>query len=108
MFRLKEITNLSYLCVPLERIKKGMKFFMKKIFLELKNLDKLTYKIMGYGLIFSSIITFIAVSILILYIFLGINFFYHLGIALIKSSFYIGTQFIICGIIVDSIKKNLV
>ena len=81
---------------------------MKKIFLELKNLDKLTYKIMGYGLIFSSVITFIAVSILILYIFLGINFFYHLGIALIKSSFYIGTQFIIGGIIVDSIKKNLV
>ena len=42
---------------------------MKKIFLELKKLDKITYKIIGYGLAFSTIVALIAVSILLLYIF---------------------------------------
>ncbi len=79
---------------------------MKKIFVELKKLDKITYKIIGYGFVFSTIIALIAVSILLLYIFSGTSIFYHIGLALIKSSFYIGTQFIICGIIVDSIKKT--
>ena len=79
---------------------------MQKIVSGLKNLDKLTYKIISYGLLFSTIIALIAVSILLLYIFSGTSIFYHIGLALIKSSFYIGTQFIICGIIVDSIKKT--
>ena len=79
---------------------------MKKIFLELKKLDKITYKIIGYGLAFSTIVALIAVSILLLYIFLGTNIFYHIGLAFIRSSFIFATQFIVCGVVVDSIRKK--
>ena len=79
---------------------------MNKFFLDLKNLDKDTYKIMKYGLLFSSLICLSAVCVLLLYIFLGINFLYHLGLILIKSSFTFAVEFIICGIIVDFIKNR--
>ena len=79
---------------------------MQKFFLGLKNLDKETYKIMKYGLLFSGLICLSSVGILLLYIFLGINLFYHLGLILIKSSFTFGVEFIICGIIVDFIKNK--
>lgn len=79
---------------------------MQKFFLELKNLDKVTYKIMKYGLLFSSIVCLAAVGVLLSYIFLGINFFYHFGIILMKSSFTFAVEFILCGIAVDFIKKQ--
>ena len=50
---------------------------MQKIILGLKNLDKDTYKIMKYGLLFSGLVCLTAVGILLAYIFLGINFFYR-------------------------------
>lgn len=78
---------------------------MQKIIIGLKNLNKDTYKIIKYGLIFSTFLSLIAVAILGTYIFLGINLFYHLGICLIKSSFIFAVEFIICGIIVDFIRK---
>lgn len=79
---------------------------MNNFFGGLKNLDKDTYKIMKYGLIFSGLICLIAIAILLIYIFLGINFLYHLGLILIKSSFTFAVEFIICGIIVDFIKNK--
>lgn len=79
---------------------------MNKFFGELKNLDKDTYKIMKYGLLFSGIVCLSAVLVLLIYIFLGITLFYHLGLTLIKSSFTFAVEFIICGIIVDFIKNK--
>lgn len=79
---------------------------MQKIILLLKSLDKDTYKIMKYGLLFSGIVALTAVGVLLTYIFLNINVFYHLGLALIKSSFTFTVEFIICGIVVDFIKKQ--
>ena len=79
----------------------------KKI-IGLKNLDKDTYKIIKYGILFSIFLAIIASTILISYILLGINLFYHIGELLIKSSFTFATQFVICGIIVDSIKKQII
>ena len=79
---------------------------MNKIYLELKNLSKDTYKIMKYGLLFSGLVCLAAVCVLLAYIFLGINFFYHLGLNLIESSFIFAVEFIICGIVVDFIKKR--
>lgn len=78
---------------------------MNKFFFELKNLDRNIYKIMKYGLLFSGIVCLLSACILLTYIFLGINFLYHLGLILIKSSFIFGVEFIICGIVVDFIKK---
>lgn len=79
---------------------------MQKMISELKNLDKDTFKIMKYGLFFCSLITLISVVILLTYIFLGSSFLYHLGITLIKSSFTFAVEFVICGIVVDFIRKN--
>ena len=79
---------------------------MQKMISELKNLDKDTYKIMKCGLLFSTFVALISVSILFSYIFLGINFLYYLGITLIEMSFSFAVEFIICGIVVDFIRKR--
>lgn len=79
---------------------------MQKLFFELKNLDKNTFKIMRYGLLFSGFIALISIAVLLTYIFLGFNFFYHLGLALMKSSFTFTVEFVICGIAVDFIRKR--
>ena len=79
---------------------------MQKIILGLKNLDKDTYKIMKYGLIFCTALGLIASGILLTYMFLGINTFYYLGILLTKSSIIFAVEFIICGIVVDFLRKH--
>ena len=79
---------------------------MQKMISELKNLDKDTLKIMNYGLFFCTCIALVAVATLLTYIFLGSLFFYHLGLALLQSSFTFAVEFIICGIVVDFIRKR--
>ena len=79
---------------------------MQKFFYGLKNLDKDTCKIIKYGLFFSGLVCLSAVCVLLLYIFFGINFLYHLGLILIKSSFSFAVEFIICGIVIDFIKNK--
>jgi len=79
---------------------------MQKMISELKNLDKDTFKIMKYGLFFCNLITLIALAILVTYIFLGSSLYYHLGLTLMKSSFIFAVEFVICGIVVDFIRKH--
>lgn len=79
---------------------------MQKIYSGLRNLDKVTYKIIKYGLLFSTFVGIMATTILCSYMILGITFFYHLGITLIKVCFSLAVEFIVCGIIVDSLKKQ--
>lgn len=79
---------------------------MQKIILGLKNLDKDTYKIMKYGLLFSGIVCLSAIGVLLAYIFFGTSLFYHLGLTLIKSSFTFAVEFVICGIVVDFIRRK--
>jgi len=79
---------------------------MQKMISELKNLDKDTFKIIKYGLFFCACIAFIAVAILFTYIFIGSNFFYYFGMTLMKSSFTFAVEFVICGIVVDFIRKH--
>ena len=79
---------------------------MKKIIIGLKNLDKDTYKIMKYGLIFCTVLALIASGILLTYIFLGINTFYYFGILLTKSSIIFAVEFIVCGVVVDFLRKH--
>lgn len=79
---------------------------MQKMISELKNLDKDTFKIMRCGLFFCNLITLIALAILLTYIFLGSIFYYHLGLTLMKSSFIFAVEFVVCGVVVDFIRKN--
>jgi len=79
---------------------------MQKIISGLKDLDKNTYKIMKYGLLFSCTLCLTAIAILLSYIFSGLLISYYIGFALVKSSFIFAVEFIVCGIIVDFIKNK--
>lgn len=75
----------------------------------LHNLDKTDLKIMKLGLkICFSILLF---SVLILSFYLTTNhkfFLYELGITIFRVSTYIAVEFIVCGIVVDTLKKNII
>ena len=79
---------------------------MQKMISELKNLDKDTFKIMNYGLLFCVCLSLVSVGILLTYILIGSNFFYYLGLTLMRSSFIFAVEFVICGIVVDFIRKQ--
>ncbi len=81
---------------------------MQKLLLNFKNLDKKIIKIMKYGWMFSLLICLLASGILLSYIFLGINLFYHIGLLMMKSGFYFIVEFLACGLIVDSLRKNII
>lgn len=81
----------------------------KKLFDYFKNLDKKTSKIMNYGLKFCFGICIIAVFILFTYVCdFASPFIYYLGINLFRLSLIFGIEFIICGFVVDGIKKQVI
>ena len=78
----------------------------KKLF---KNLDPKTIKIMKLGFTFCFLILIFSLLFLISYLtFKPTLFFFLLGITLLKLSIIFSIEFIICGIIVDIIKKKLI
>ena len=82
---------------------------LKKVFNDLKNLDKLTFKIMNFGLKFCFAICVLSVLILLTYSFAFPSpFMYYIGINLFKLSLIFGIEFIVCGFVVDGIKKQLI
>lgn len=81
----------------------------KKVFDNFKNLDKLTYKIMNNGLKFCFVICIMSVFILFTYHFaIPSPLVYYIGLNLFKLSLIFGIEFIICGFVVDGIKKQLI
>lgn len=82
---------------------------VKKIVNSFKNLEKLTYKIMQNGFKFCFILCMISISILFTYeLAFAAPFLYHIGISLFRLSLIFGTEFIICGFVVDGIKKQII
>lgn len=82
---------------------------VKKIVNSFKNLEKLTYKIMQNGFKFCFILCMISISILFTYeLAFATPFLYHIGISLFRLSLIFGTEFIICGFVVDGIKKQII
>lgn len=82
---------------------------VQKIFENFKNLDKLTYKIMNYGLKFCFAICILSVFILFTYVCdFSSPSIYYIGIHLFKLSLIFSIEFIVCGLIVDSIKKQMI
>ena len=79
---------------------------MLKFLNGLKDLDKNIIKIMKYGLIFSSIVCLVATFILLSYMHFNINSYYYLGLGFIKSGIIFAVEFIVCGIVVDFIRKH--
>ena len=81
---------------------------MKKIKNLFKNLDKTDLKIMKIGLKISFYTIIFSVFLLCIYReFVHSVFLDNLAIAIFKLSTYIGIEFIICGIVVDTVKKQI-
>ena len=82
---------------------------IKKIITYYKKLDKTTYKILYKGLKFCFILAFFSAILLLSYmLFFEIPLIYYIGINIFKLSLIFSVEFIICGFVVDSIKKQLI
>jgi len=82
---------------------------IKKIKNNFKHLDKTIYKIMKYGLYFCFAICLLSVFILFTYDFsFPSPFMYYIGLNLFKLSLIFGIEFIVCGFVVDGIKKQII
>ncbi len=74
-----------------------------------KNLDKLTKLIMNNGLKFCLFLGLISIAVLVTYNFsLTIPILFYVGFILFRLSLIFGIEFVICGIVVDGIKKQLI
>lgn len=81
----------------------------KDIISVFNELDKETKKIMYYGIWFSIAFCVVAAIILITYIhFLAIPDLFYIGLQMIKNGVVLISGFIVCGIAVDKIKKELI
>ena len=82
---------------------------IKKIIESYNSFEKVTSKIMKNGLKFCFILCLISVFILLTYnLDFPSPFVYYIGISLFKMSLIFGIEFIVCGFVVDGIKKQLI
>ena len=81
----------------------------KKIITSFNNLDKLTKIIMSNGLIFSAFIGLVAIVLLVTYNFsFTFPILFTIGFVLFRLSLIFGIEFVICGFVVDGIKKQMI
>jgi len=79
-----------------------------KLLENLNKLDTVTYILIKKGLKFSLGISVIATILLLLYLYFIQNIFiYYAGLSILKSSLFFSVFFIICGISMDTIKKQV-
>ena len=82
---------------------------IKNLINSFKSFDKVTHKILKYGLEFCFTLSMISVIILLTYnLIFATPSLYYMGISLFKLSLVFGIEFIICSIVVDGIKKQMV
>ena len=82
---------------------------IKNLIKSFKNFDKITHKILKYGLEFCFGLCVISVIFLLTYnLIFATPFLYYIGISLFKLSIVFGIEFIICSLVVDGIKKQMV
>lgn len=82
---------------------------INKIITYYKKLDKTIYKILYKGLVFCFLLASFSASILFSYIlFFKTPLMYYIGINLFRLSLVFSVEFIICGFVVDNIKKQLI
>lgn len=82
---------------------------IKRIINSFKNLENITYKIMKKGIQYCFILCIISSIILFTYkTFLSSPNIYYIGLALFKISIYFMAEFIVCGFVVDKIKKQII
>ena len=75
----------------------------------LKNVDKLTYKIMKKGLKFCFGLLVLSSFALIIYGLFAFSLdLYYIGLSLFKLGCTLGVEFIVCGLVMDTVKKQLI
>ena len=75
---------------------------------QFKNIDKKTFSIIRYGVLFSFVLSLIAVFILLNYKYNPIYIdTYYIGIQLFKTSLSFAIEFIVCGFATDIISKEI-
>lgn len=80
----------------------------KYILNTIKNIDKLTLKIIKYGFSFSLLVCIVSSIILLIYdVLYKAPDLYYVGLSLFKLGLMLYIEFIICGFAMDSIKKQL-
>lgn len=82
---------------------------IKNILNSFKNLEDITYKIMKKGISYCLVLSMISCLILLAYIFLFLSpTVYYMGFSLFRLSLYFTVEFIVCGFVVDNIKKQII
>ena len=82
---------------------------IKNLINSFKSFDKITHKILKHGLEFCFALSMISIIILLTYnLIFATPSLYYIGISLFKLSLVFGIEFIICSIVVDGIKKQMV
>jgi len=86
----------------------GMKFF-KKFTDSFKSLEKKTCIIMKNGIKFCFLLCILSCIVLLTYTFVSTNpITYYIGFALFELSISFMVDFVICGFVVDGIKKQVI
>ena len=82
---------------------------IKNLINSFKSFDKVTHRILKYGLEFCFALSMISIIILLTYnLIFATPSLYYIGISLFKLSLVFGIEFFICSIVVDGIKKQMV
>ena len=82
---------------------------IKKIINMFKDLEKTTLSIMKNGIKFCFLISIISSFLLLTYTFIYTEpNIYYIGLSLFKLSLFFIIDFIICGFVVDNIKKQII
>lgn len=82
--------------------------FIHKIIDIFKGIDKKDLKIMRNGLKFCFLILLVSIAILVTYLFfVNTIFVYEIGILIFQLSLYLAIDFVVAGIVVDTIQKQI-
>lgn len=80
---------------------------LKLILDKCNSLEKTVKKIMKYGFLFSFLVCMISMFVLLAYEHFNHPDLYYIGLSVFQLSLFLTVEFIICGIAVDTIKKQM-
>lgn len=80
---------------------------IKQIIDKFDSLEENVKKIMKYGFAFSFGVCILSIILLLTYQFYNIPDLYYIGLSVFKLSLFFAIEFIICGIAIDTIKKQM-
>lgn len=80
----------------------------KKIIDTYKHFEKTTNSIIKSGLSFCLFLCLVSILILCTYLISKVPLTYYIGISILRLSIIFSIEFIICGFVVDGIKKQLI